>query len=393
MTTAIDDLLDAGRLDEASRLISEQLGHTPNEPNILVAQARALGAQGDLAGALASAEKALEADKGHGKALGYRGVLLYELERQAEALPALRSAVDAGVVDGAVHFALARCLAAAGELVPALEHTDLALVDQPQNWAFLFVRARLLSDLNRYDESLEALHATVQADPTQEEPWIVLCTVLINLGQVGDAVINLQNAMRHVPQTDRIQELLAHAALTNGDVDLATHQLEQLTKTHPEDATTLGNLALCYVAGGRHQMAESVYRNALALAPGDAVLHYQLASLVEDKEGEAALAEAVEHYGKAIAADATMWEPLSDLGRLHVTQSAIQDLDRAFRLFDQARSVAGDQPEILLNMALGYAHKGDNQACMKVCRQVQAHPDADNALKDQAHALAKHVGG
>ena len=393
MTTAIDDLLDAGRLEEASRLISDQLSQNPNDPNVLVAQARVLGTQGDLAGALASTEKALEGHAEHGKALGYRGVLLYELDRQSEARPALQAAVDAGVPDGAVHFALARCLAAAGELSAALEQTDLALADQPQNWAFQFVRARLLSDLERFDESLEALHQTVQCDPTQEEPWIVLCTVLINLGQVGDAVINLQNAMRHVPQTDRIQELLAHAALTQGNVDLATHELEQLSRKHPEDATTLGNLALCYVAGGRHQMAETVYRNALEVAPGDAVLHYQLASLVEDKEGEAALHEAVDHYSKAIAADGEMWEPLSDLGRLHITQTAIHDLDRAFELLERARSVGGEQPEILLNMALGYAHKGDHNTCLKMCRKIQAQPGADNGLKDQAHALAKHISG
>ena len=352
-----------------------------------------LGAKGDLPGALASAEKALAGDAGHGKALGYRGVLLYEMDRVDEARPALQTAVDTGVPDGAVHFALARCLAASGELTSALAQTDIALKDQPQNWAFQFVRARLLSDLERFDESLEALHATVQCDPTQEEPWIVLCTVLINLGQVGDAVLNLQNAMRHVPQTDRIQELLAHAALTQGNIDLATHQLEQLSKAHPEDATTLGNLALCYVAGGRHQMAETVYRNALEIAPDDAVLHYQLASLVEDKEGDVALREAVEHYKKAIAANAQMWEPLSDLGRLHVTQSAIHDLDLAFDLFERARRIAGDQPEILLNMALGFAHKGEHDSCLKICRQIQAQPEADHTLKDQAHALAKHVSG
>ena len=55
--------------------------------------------------------------------------------------------------------------------------------------------------------------------------------------------------------------------------------------------------------------------------------------------------------------------------------------------------MGGDQPEILLNMALGYAHQGDHEACLKMCRQIQAQPDADHALKDQAHALAKHISG
>jgi tetratricopeptide (TPR) repeat protein len=268
---------------------------------------------------------------------------------------------------------------------------DQALADQPANWHYLFVRARMLSDLDRYEESLTTLHQAVEADPSQEDPWIVLCTILMNLGQVNDAVANLQQALRHVPNTDRLQELLAHAALTKGDVDLATHHLEALAKRYPDDSTTLGNLALCYVASGRAQMAESVYRNALKVAPGDAVLHYQLASLLEDKEGDGALQDAVKHYGQAIDADASMWQPLSDLGRLHVTQSALHDLDKAFSFFERAQALAGDQPEVLLNMALGYAHRGDNAACVRLCRQVEANEAADGALKDQAHALAKHV--
>ena len=391
MTQNIDELLAAGRLDEASRLISEHLTAHPNDADVLVAQARMIGAGGDLNAALSTIEQALEQAPDHTKARGYRGVLLYELDRVGEAQGDLQAAVDSGMSDGAVHFGLARCLAASGDLAGALVQTDAALTDQPQNWAFLFVRARLLSDLERYDESLQALHATVQADPTQEEPWIVLCTVLINLGQVSDAVANLQNALKHVPQTERIQELLAHAALTQGDVDLATHHLEALSKAHPDDATTMGNLALCYVAGGRTQMAESVYRSALKIAPKDAVLHYQLASLIEEREGAEVLDEAVAHYQAAIESDPQMWEPLSDLGRLHVTQSAIHDLDRAFSFFERARKVGGERPEILLNMAIGYAHRGDNDACKRTCKQIEMDPHAENALKDQAHALAKHV--
>jgi tetratricopeptide (TPR) repeat protein len=391
MSLNIDELLSAGRLDEASRLISAALSANPNDVEALIGQARGLGAGGDLPAALASVEKALRGDSSHAMARGYRGILLYELNRQAEAQPELQAAIDAGLSDGALHFGLARCLAAGGELEAALTHTDAAILDQPKNWAFLFVRARLLSDLQRFDESIQALHATVEADPTQEEPWIVLCTVLINLGQVGDAVVNLQNALRHVPQTERIQELLAHAALTQGNVDLATHHLEELSRSNPQDATTMGNLALCYVAGGRAKMAESVYNNALKLAPKDAVLHYQLASLIEDQDGDEPLRRAVHHYQQAIAGDAQMWEPLSDLGRLHVTQSSLHDLDKAFALFDRAVAVGGERPEILMNMALGFAHSGDKAACIKKCNAVQAHAEADDALQDEAHALSKHM--
>ena len=48
MTTSIDDLLDTGRLDEASRRLSEQLQMGPASADALVAQGRLLGAQRDL---------------------------------------------------------------------------------------------------------------------------------------------------------------------------------------------------------------------------------------------------------------------------------------------------------------------------------------------------------
>ena len=136
-----------------------------------------LGSQRDLEGALQSLEEALRLDPSHARARGYRGVLLYEMGRQGEARPDLMAAAEQGITDGAIHFALARSLAAAGELSAALTAADQAADDQPQNWAFQFVRARILSDLERYDESLEALRVTVRCDPSQEEPWIVLCTI------------------------------------------------------------------------------------------------------------------------------------------------------------------------------------------------------------------------
>ena len=43
-------------------------------------------------------------------------------------------------------------------------------------------------------------------------------------------------------------------------------------------------------------------------------------------------------------------------------------------------------------MALGYAHRGDHEACVKTCKKIEVHPEAENGLRDQAHALAKHVG-
>ena len=67
MTTSIDDLLDTGRLDEASRRLSEQLQKGPASADALVAQGRLLGAQRDLEGALQSLEEALRLDPSHAR--------------------------------------------------------------------------------------------------------------------------------------------------------------------------------------------------------------------------------------------------------------------------------------------------------------------------------------
>ena len=108
MTTSIDDLLDTGRLDEASRRLSEQLQKGSASADVLVAQGRLLGAQRDLEGALQSLEEALRLDPSHARARGYRGVLLYEMGRQGEARPDLMAAAEQGITDGAIHFALAQ---------------------------------------------------------------------------------------------------------------------------------------------------------------------------------------------------------------------------------------------------------------------------------------------
>jgi predicted TPR repeat methyltransferase len=192
------------------------------------------------------AEEPDQADAWH-----LRGVLLHQRGYPGAAVAAIRRALTLLPPDHPVRAGmwnnLGNVLLESGALEDAATayRESLALApDTARTWTNL---ATLQRRLGRLDEASEAARAAVRADPDDAEGWYALSRALIESGQVHDGLVAHSEAVTRWPAHDvgRDQVLRALVLL------------------------------------GRREEAAALYRDWLAVDPGNAVAIHQLAACSE----------------------------------------------------------------------------------------------------------------
>jgi Flp pilus assembly protein TadD len=264
---------------------------------LLLDEARARRAAGDLKGAAEACRDLLKQDPDHPEALHILGVAL----------------AQAGLHEAALPY-LARVLA----------------LGRP-NASLLFDYGITLRALGRIGEALRALALAVQADSGDAEAWLAFGTTLLMAGQPSEAVSALQRARELAPHRADVFNNLglafmalddhgAAAAAFEGALDRAPDALEprlQLglaqqrqgslrearatfhlaVQQFPEDARGYAHLGNVYRDLGRFKEAGALFARARAIAPNDPEV---LANMALALQHEGALDEAIEAYGWAI---------------------------------------------------------------------------------------------
>jgi tetratricopeptide (TPR) repeat protein/nitrate/TMAO reductase-like tetraheme cytochrome c subunit len=89
----------------------------------------------------------------------------------------------------------------------AMEHLEKALSLDPDNTQVLFNRALLHNELGNTNAALEDLLSAVEADPAFESAWFNLVVLYWQLQQPDTARAKLQEALTHLPQSQRLRQL------------------------------------------------------------------------------------------------------------------------------------------------------------------------------------------
>lgn len=212
----------------------------------------------------------------------YRRAIL-EFENAVQAMPA----------DAEAHFELGLALAESGdvqngyhyvrravELDPNLPHARLTLSQ-------LKATARNLELVKEGQDELKKLAA---ASPTPEVLNTLALTQL-KLGEAGDAIQTLQEAVKSSPPQLNSSILLAIAKLSRKDAAGAEEVLKQARQSAPNAPEPYIVLGEFYVGTGRQREAEPEFQKALRIDPGKWVALYDLA-LLQNAAGEKQQADA-----------------------------------------------------------------------------------------------------
>ncbi len=127
----------------------------------------------------------------------------------------------------------------------------------------------------------------------------------------------------------------------------------------------MGNI---YLFAGRYDEAAAAYRIGLRYLPSSPTVLNNLAIVLLKQKR---FAEAAEQAEAALAADPSMSNAMNTLGRIHVSQGAI---DKGIHFFKAAIEKAPESAAPYMNLALAFERKGDYETAY---RYASAYASAD----------------
>lgn len=268
---------DLGRLRETGA----------GQARVLLARAQLAQEQGDLAGALALARKAVKADPADPRSAVMHGWLALRLGRFEEAEQALEAAV-ASASARINHAELSRAQiflveaylgqdkgVEAGATVDALEEL---VGDVPE---ISYLKAVVAYRQGDYTLADRWLQDTLRQRPDHQSARLLLGGVAYALGRYEESVRHLRRHLANVPSNAVARRLLAAAEARLGRHEEAMAVLAPLREAgqDPATASLLAMIGRVASVSGELATAESAFLEALTESPGDAAIRGDLARL------------------------------------------------------------------------------------------------------------------
>jgi tetratricopeptide (TPR) repeat protein len=339
-------LREAGRPEEAARVLELLVARVPDDPVVLYEQALALHAAGHdedalkpITAALARAPASLDTKVLHGTILGAVG-------REEEGLAELRQVAQADPKRGGVHRAMALILARAGRHGPAVNQFEKELAQNPDDVDTLTDLGVFYFQTAQPDQAADRLRRAASLPNASARAHRWYGEVLIRSLKIPEGLEEQRLALAQEP--DNIDLLVTHA-----------HALQAYG--HPEEARRL-------------------VRAAIDRGLADPRLHVELG-----REAREALdyAEAAAEYSKAIAIDSSLAEAQLELGKVYLFTGKRAEARAAF---DAAHRLAPTDPYSPYYLASFQVEEGNfDEAIRLLKRSLELDP-----LNPKAHyALAQ----
>jgi len=226
-----------------------------------------------------------------------------------------------------------------------------------------------------YDSELTIWRDTVEKCPTNPRAYNNLGLALFQPGQVQEAIVQFEQALRIKPDYAEAHNNLGSALLQAGRLPEAIEQHEQALHLKPDSAEAQYNLGHDLEQAGRRQEAIGHYEQALQIQPDSAEAHNNL-GLALMAEGR--LPEAIGHYEQALRIQPDYAQAQCNLGNALLRVGRVQD---AIGHYEQA---------LRLNPDYAKAHNGLGSALMAQGRVQDAINHYQQALRikpDFAEAL------
>lgn len=229
-------LSEIGRHQEAMQLLEEGLAENPESGRLQGSIGVVLSNAGDLDGALAALERAVEMDENDEVSLANLGLIYERLHQYEQALQIYNRAVEMGAE---IDWLLKRLAAVQAELGQAdearrtlMRYLSLAPDDADQ-WVTLGI---LYSDENQFEDAFRCFRMAEQAAPDSASLRLNWGVTGVRAHRLEVAEQQLRYLKRLEPESTRPLLLKAFIVEERGDLKAAhRHYLQALNRMHPDD--------------------------------------------------------------------------------------------------------------------------------------------------------------
>ncbi|NOT40491.1 MAG: tetratricopeptide repeat protein [Alphaproteobacteria bacterium] len=252
---------------------------TPSNPQQDFADAQALEARGDLAGAEAGYRRLLAAMPGQPVLLARLALLRKAAGAFSEAEGLLRRAIAAAPQEAALHNNLGNVLRNLGRPGDAEASYRKALALQPIYGEAAYNLGVVLEDMKRSDEALDAYRGALELGHARAAVRVRIGAILMQQGSAENALAEIDTAVAADPQAfdAHYYRGLALAQLERSEEAVAA--LQQAAALRPSSLEAMHSLANNLRATDRHAEALDVYWRMIDLAPFEVTTHNNLNQL------------------------------------------------------------------------------------------------------------------
>lgn len=280
----------------------------------------------------------LQAQPKHPDANHNMGVLAIGVDKVQEALPFLKTALEAN--PNIVQFWLSYidALIKLDRLPEAKAVFDQAKSNGVKGDGFDVLEHRL--------EGVEASEATVSQNQDLPQDQLQPLISLYGQGQLQEALEQASQLLKQFPNSSALYNIQGAANAGLGQLDTAIGCYKKALAIKPDYAEAYSNMGVALVAQSKVDDALEAYDKALAIQPDYAEAHFNLGILLQ---AQGAMDQAIEAYSKALSLKPDYADAYINMGNALKEQG---DLDKAVEAYNKAISLKPDYVEAYYNFGI-----------------------------------------
>ncbi|MCU0518133.1 MAG: CHAT domain-containing tetratricopeptide repeat protein [Oscillatoria sp. Prado101] len=190
--------------------------------------------QGDLLGAIADWDKAIELKPDSHQVWLNRGLALYKLGRYAEAIASYDRAVAIDPKSQKAWQSRGEALNKAGQYEEAIASCERAIATKPDNLEALINLSLALNQEGRYQEALASAERSIAIKPDKYEAWRNRGLALNSLGRCQEAIDSFNRAVELQPESHEAWHSQGVALQSLGQYEEAISSFDRALEIKPD---------------------------------------------------------------------------------------------------------------------------------------------------------------
>jgi spermidine synthase len=200
--------------------------------------------------------------------------------RLAEAQRALELLASKRPTNATVRVALARLLAAMGELERAAARAQEVIAAEPQNPRGMELLASIFADAGDVERLRPLVARMQQAHPEREDTWYYAAMASFLGGDLPDAIARARRVVQMNPHHALAHSLIGSASARLGQRDEAREAFRAALEANPQESSTYANLGVLEMQSGDREAAVAYFAESLTLDPHDSVARDNLSAVL-----------------------------------------------------------------------------------------------------------------
>jgi len=194
-------------------------------------------------------------------------------------------------------------LAGDGDYAEAVPFFEKAIEKQPEEYDRREAYAKVLYQLERFDDAQAQAQAAVEINPNAISPRMVMYSSYVSQKAYDDAKRVLNEAREIAPENLNVLEQLAYVSLQQNNKQEAISSYEQIVALDAEKTDAWIQLGDLYAQTGQSDKSEQAFEKVSELAPDDAhQVFFNIGALLVNKPDrtDADTKKAIDSFRKAI---------------------------------------------------------------------------------------------